>query len=138
MAGPADIGSKRLIGLAPDAGARWVTQQPDVRVEAMLSAEFPPDGDRQFVSRASDVLLRAVRPTLGPFLVLTELQLHVDPRMPRRIASYSMLGEEHFDLPVFPVVVNILPPKRGAAIHDHHEHTFLGLTTRREFRVIKL
>ena len=35
-----DIGSKRLIGLAPDAWARWVTQQPDLVAEEIVAADF--------------------------------------------------------------------------------------------------
>ena len=77
----ADIGSKRLIGLAPDAWVRWVTQRPDVVAEGIVAAEF------QWISRASDALLRAYSPQEGHFLVLTEIQLRHDPRMPRRIQA---------------------------------------------------
>ena len=52
MTKKADIGSKRLISLAPDNWARWLTQQPDVQVQEFLSSEF------QWLSRANDVLLK--------------------------------------------------------------------------------
>jgi predicted transposase YdaD len=127
-----DIGSKRLIGLAPDAWARWVTQQPDLVAEEIVAADF------QWVSRESDVLLRVTSPTIGPFLVLNEIQLRYDPRMPRRMNAYAALAEERYDLPVYPVLVNILPPPAGAAAADHYETTVLGLHARRDYRVLNL
>ncbi|MGV2387481.1 MAG UNVERIFIED_CONTAM: hypothetical protein LVR29_01525 [Microcystis novacekii LVE1205-3] len=36
MTKKADIGSKRLISLAPDNWARWLTQQPDVQAQEFL------------------------------------------------------------------------------------------------------
>lgn len=45
----ADIGSKRLISLAPDAWVQWVTKRPDVVARDIVTAEF------QWVSRESDV-----------------------------------------------------------------------------------
>jgi predicted transposase YdaD len=36
VAKKADIGGKRLLGLAPDTWARWVTQQPDVIAQEIL------------------------------------------------------------------------------------------------------
>lgn len=83
-----DIGSKRLIGLAPDAWARWVTRQPDAVAEEIVAADF------QWVSRESDVLPRVASPTLGHSLVLNEIQLRYDPRMPRRMQAYAALAEE--------------------------------------------
>ncbi|NJP04354.1 MAG: hypothetical protein HC837_01330 [Chloroflexaceae bacterium] len=47
MPQPADIGSKRLIGLDPERWARWITGQSDIDVERVLGAnEF------QWVARA--------------------------------------------------------------------------------------
>ena len=46
----ADIGSKRLISLAPTRWARWLTGDPTVEALDVLSGEF------QWVSRANDVL----------------------------------------------------------------------------------
>lgn len=47
----ADIGSKRLISLAPDAWVQWATQRLDITAEAVLDAEF------QWVSRESIALV---------------------------------------------------------------------------------
>jgi len=46
-----DIGGKRLISLAPDAWAQWVTQRSDVVAQEILGSEF------EWVSRANDVWL---------------------------------------------------------------------------------
>ncbi|MEI3649980.1 MAG: transposase, partial [Dolichospermum lemmermannii FEM_B0920] len=35
-----DIGSKRLISLAPDNWVQWVTQRKDIRVKEFISSEF--------------------------------------------------------------------------------------------------
>lgn len=98
----ADIGSKRLISLAPDAWVQWVTQRPDIQASAILASEF------QWVSRESDVLVKATSPQHGEFLVLNELQLRYTPNMPRRMRVYAALAEEKYNLPVYPVLVNIL------------------------------
>ncbi len=45
----ADIGSKRLISLAPSAWVAWLTGCKDVVAQAVLSEEF------QWIGRASDV-----------------------------------------------------------------------------------
>lgn len=132
MAGPADIGSKRLIGLAPDAWVRWVTQRPQVVADAIVSADF------QWVSRESDVLLRVHDPEIEHFLVLNEIQLRYDPRLPRRMHAYAALAEERYDVPVYPVLVNILPPPPGATVADRYETTLLGLQARRDYRVLNL
>ena len=65
-----------------------------------------------------------------------ELQLYPDRNMPLRVDVYAALGEQKYGLPVYPVVINILP---GAASGvDHHESTVLDLSARRDFRVINL
>jgi hypothetical protein len=38
MAQAADIGSKRLISLAPDLWVQWVTQIPDVQAREIISS----------------------------------------------------------------------------------------------------
>jgi predicted transposase YdaD len=88
----ADIGSKRLISLAPDLWVQWVTQIPDVVAREIVTSEF------QWISRESDVLLRAYSPQDGDFLVLNELQLRYNPRMPRRMRAYAALAEERYNL----------------------------------------
>ena len=35
-----DIGSKRLISLAPDNWVQWLTQTKDIRVKEFISSEF--------------------------------------------------------------------------------------------------
>lgn len=56
-----DIGSKRLINLAPDAWLQWVTQRPEVVAKEILGSEF------QWISRETDVLVKAYSPTHGDF-----------------------------------------------------------------------
>ena len=113
MAKTADIGSKRLISLAPDVWARWLTNDPAVEVLDFLSGEF------QWVARATDVLLKARSPKHGTFLIANEIQFRPDARMPQRIRAYAALAEERYGLNVYPVVVNILRPKSEALIVDH-------------------
>ena len=62
MVKKADIGSKRLISIAPDAWARWVTQDPDITAQEILASEF------QWISRESDVLIKVSSPIHGEFL----------------------------------------------------------------------
>jgi predicted transposase YdaD len=50
MPKPADIGTKRLISLAPNNWVKWVTQIPDIVTSDILDPQF------QWVSRESDVL----------------------------------------------------------------------------------
>jgi hypothetical protein len=40
MAQAADIGSKRLISLAPDLWVQWVTQIPNVEAREIVTSEF--------------------------------------------------------------------------------------------------
>ena len=96
----ADIGGKRLIGLAPTAWVQWVTQQPDVVAQEILGSEF------QWVSRENDVLVKAHSPGQGEFLVLNELQLRYSPKLPQRMRTYAALAEEKYGLPTYPVLVN--------------------------------
>ncbi len=132
MAKAADIGSKRLISLAPDLWVQWVTQSPDVEAREIVSSEF------QWVSRESDVLVRAYSPQDGEFLVLNELQLRYTPEMPRRMRAYAALAEERYKLPTYPVLINILPPPASVAIANRYESEFKGLQARQDYRVINL
>jgi predicted transposase YdaD len=127
-----DIGGKRLLGLAPDTWARWVTQQPDVIAQEILGSEF------QWVSRENDVLMKVYSPTWGEFLILTELQLRYAIKMPLRMRAYIALAEERYGLPVFPVLVNILPPSAQTEIPDRFESNFLGLQSRQDYCVLNL
>ena len=129
----ADIGGKRLISLAPDAWAQWVTQRSDVTAREIVSSEF------QWISRASDVLIRCFSPEHGEFLQLTELQIRYKPSLPRRMRAYAALAEETFGLPVFPVLINILPPPgHSDKIVERYESEFMGLHARQDYRVINL
>ncbi len=128
----ADIGGKRLISLAPDAWARWVTQETDVVVRDIISSEF------QWIGRQSDVLLRAHSAKHGEFLVLNELQLHYSARMPRRMRAYAALAEERYDLLVYPVLINILPLPQSVEIVERYESEIFGLRALQDYRVLNL
>jgi predicted transposase YdaD len=132
MTKKADIGSKRLLSLAPDAWAQWVTQQPDVVAQEIIDAQF------QWVSRESDVLIKAFSPQYGEFLILTEMQLRYSEWMSYRMRAYTALAQEKYRLPVYPVLVNILPPSRPTVVSDRFEQEFLGLQARQDYRVINL
>ncbi len=132
MAKAADIGSKRLISLAPDLWVQWVTQSPDVEAQEIISSDF------QWVSRESDVLVRAYSPQDGEFLVLNELQLRYTSEMPRRIRAYAALAEERYKLPTYPVLINILPPPASVMIATGYESQFKGLIARQDYQVINL
>lgn len=126
----ADLGGRKLIGLLPDDWLRFVTSRPGIRSLEQLEGSF------QWVGRETDVLLRVTDPEAGEFLVAIELQLHPDRNMPLRVDVYAALGEQKYGLPVYPVVINILP---GAASGvDHYTSTVLDLSARRDFRVINL
>jgi predicted transposase YdaD len=128
----ADIGGKRLISLAPDAWVQWVTQSSSVMAREILNSEF------QWVSRQNDVLMKAFSPEVGEFLVLNELQLRYNKKVPRRIRAYAGLAEEKYELPTYPVLINILPPASTVTVQDRFETDFLGLKVRQDYRVINL
>jgi predicted transposase YdaD len=128
----ADIGSKRLISLAPDAWVQWVMNMPNVRAIEILGSEF------QWVSRESDVLVKAYHPQQGEFLVLNELQLRYKTTMPRRMRAYAALAEERYGIPTYPVLVNILPPPSTLSVCDRYESEFFGIQARQDYRVINL
>ena len=128
----ADIGGKRLISLAPDNWVRWVTQNPTVKAGDILSSEF------QWIGRESDVLVRAYSPQHGNFMVLNELQLRYRKNLPRRVRAYAALAEERYHLPVYPVLINILPPPTTMVVAKRYESEFMGLKARQDYRVINL
>ncbi|MEH1837046.1 MAG: hypothetical protein V7L29_34670 [Nostoc sp.] len=74
MAKVADIGSKRLINLAPNAWVKCVTQCPEVVAKEILGSEF------QWISSETDVLVKAYSTSHRDFLVLNELQLRYTTR----------------------------------------------------------
>ncbi|MBD2528539.1 Rpn family recombination-promoting nuclease/putative transposase [Nostoc flagelliforme FACHB-838] len=132
MAKVADIGSKRLINLAPDAWVKWVTQRPEVVAKEILGSEF------HWISRETDVLVKAYSATHGDFLVLNELQLRYTAQMPLRMRAYAALAQERYRLPTYPVLINILPPSSTLTIVNSYEQEFLGLRAIQDYRVINL
>jgi predicted transposase YdaD len=128
--GEVDVSGKWLLGEAPEEWVRWMLADPTLEVEEFLTAEF------RHVLRHSDALLR-VRDVQGPFLLLVELQLHYDPKMPWRMQAYAALAEEKYGLPVYPLVFYLLPPSSGVSLPDRYYSEFRGLVARRDFRVVK-
>ena len=132
MAKPVDIGSKRLISLAPNAWVQWVTGNSQVRASQLLDAEF------QWISRESDVIVKAKSPQHQEFLILNELQLRYDQKMPQRMRNYVALAEEKYNLSAYPVLINILPPPTTVTIENCYDREFMGLKARQDYRVINL
>lgn len=132
VAKAADIGSKGLINLAPDAWVQWVTQRPEVVAKEILGSEF------HWISRETDVLVKAYSATHGDFLVLNELQLRYTTQMPLRMRAYTALAQERYRLPTYPVLINILPPTSTLTIVNSYEQGFLGLRAIQDYRVINL
>ncbi|WP_193194653.1 Rpn family recombination-promoting nuclease/putative transposase [Nostoc sp. MG11] len=131
MAKAADISTKRLISLAPENWVKWVTQISDIVSGEIINSEF------QWISRESDVLVRATSPQFGEFIVLNELQLRYKPEMPKRMRAYAALAEEKYNLPTYPVLVNILK-ESDVEIPTCYKSKFAGLQARQDYRVINL
>lgn len=131
MAKAADIGSKRLISLAKTGWVQWVTQNPDIVAGEFLDSQF------QWLSRESDVLVKANSPEHGDFLVLNEIQLNYQVRMPKRMRAYAALAEEKYNLPVYPVLINIRQPSETIVV-ARYDSEFMGLRSRQDYRVINL
>ncbi len=132
MVKKADIGSKRLVSLDPQAWIRWVMGNPRVEFAEMLDSEF------EWVSRQGDVLIRAWDPDIGEFLIANEIQLRYSSEMPRRMRAYAGLAEEKFKLPVYPVLVVILPVSDSTEVASGYRSTIQGIQARQDYRVIQL
>lgn len=132
MVKSADIGGKRLISLDPDTWVKWVTQSSDVTALEILDPEF------QWISRQNDTLIKAYSPEHGPFLIPNELQLYYSARMPQRLRAYTALAQEKYDLPTYPILINILQPPATVTICDRFEQTFRGLHARQDFKTINI
>jgi predicted transposase YdaD len=130
MTKKADLGSKRLISLAPDNWVRWVTQNPHIVVQEIVSGDF------QWIERQSDVILKVVSPQVGEFLIVNEFQLRYKDNLPQRMRNYTALAEEKFKLPVYPVLVNILPFQAPRDIPTAYESEFMGIRAYQDYRVI--
>ena len=131
MVKKADISTKKLISLSPENWVKWVTQIPDITTGEILNSEF------QWISRESDVLIKATSPQYGEFLVLNELQLRYKKKMPKRMRAYAALAEEKYDLPTYPVLINILKESE-TEIPKRYESEFAGLQARQDYHVINL
>ncbi|MBW4556629.1 MAG: Rpn family recombination-promoting nuclease/putative transposase [Trichormus sp. ATA11-4-KO1] len=131
MAKSSDISSKKIISLAPDKWVKWVTNIPDTIVKEILNSEF------QWISRENDVLIRAESREYGKFLVLNEVQIRYKSDMPLRINAYTALAREKYKLPIYPVLINILPDG-NVNIPNRYESNFAGLQARQDYRVINL
>lgn len=131
MSKTADISTKRLISLAPNNWVKWVTQIPDIVAGEILNSEF------QWISRESDVLIRVESQEYGKFLVLNELQLRYNHKIPRRMRAYAGLAEEKYQLPTYPVLINILKTS-DVEIPKKYESNIAGLQVRQDYRVINL
>lgn len=128
----ADLGSKKLVSIAPESWATWLTNCPDVTVEELL------DSNLQWLGRENDSLMKVSTPDLGPFLLLVELQLRYLRKMPLRVRAYTALAEEKYELPVYPVLINILPHVKDPQIPNRYESEFNGIRALQEYRVINL
>jgi predicted transposase YdaD len=107
-----------------------VTGRPDAVAREIISGEF------QWLSCATDVLAPAALPVIGEFLALIEFQLRYQKRMPKRVRAYAGLAEEKHDLPVYCVVVNVLPPGPQTVVATAYDAEFLGQRAHQDFRVI--
>ena len=125
-----DITSKKLISLVPEDWVRWATDIDYVGKCEVLDNEF------QLVSRKTDALVMVRDSSVGKFLTLFEIQTRYTTEMPFRMRAYAALAEAKFQLPVFPVLVNILP--YGKEIPTSYETEFLGIRVRQDYRVINL
>jgi len=54
------------------------------------------------------------------------------------MSAYAALARERYGLPVYPVLVNILPPSSRVVISNRFGSDFLGLQSRQDFHVINL
>ena len=132
MKKPADIGGKRLISLAPEKWVQWITQIPEIEVKEFL------DSGLQWVSRENDILIKVNSSEIGDFLFLNELQLRYNNQLPRRMRAYIALVEEKYKLPIYPVLINIIPNGLNPQIPTSYESTFQGIYSYQDYRVINL
>ncbi|MFN6482612.1 MULTISPECIES: Rpn family recombination-promoting nuclease/putative transposase [unclassified Nostoc] len=126
-----DVSTKKLISLAPNNWAKWVTGIPDIVTGEILNTEF------QWISRQSDVVIQAESPQYGKFLILNELQLRHTSEMPRRMRAYAALAEEKYKLQTYPVLINILKIS-NSQIPTSFASNFIGLRAIQDYRVINL
>lgn len=109
---------------------RWATNVADAKNCEILSGEF------QLVSRETDTLIRVHESSAGEFLTLFEIQTRYSPEMPKRMRAYAALAEAKYDLPVYPILINILPYNQ--IIPARYERQFLDVYARQDYRIINL
>ncbi|WP_325064824.1 DUF4351 domain-containing protein [Dolichospermum flos-aquae] len=100
-------------------------------MKEFISSEF------QWISRDNDVLIKAENPE-GEFLILNDLQLRYNEIMPLRMTAYIALARERYKLPIYPVLINILPHVKTPNIPNFYEQEFMGMKSYQEYRVINL
>ena len=127
-----DLGGKKLISLAPESWVRWITQNPKLKVIEIINTDF------QWIERENDVLIKVRSAEIGEFILLNELQLRYNNRVPKRIRAYSALAEEKYDLPVYPVLINILPTGKNSVIPNYYESEIMGIKAYQDYQVINL
>ena len=127
-----DTGGKHTIHLYARAWAEWIVDRQQLAVTAELSGEF------QFITRATDVLLRVKSEQEGEFLSLTDLQLNYDANMARRLAAYAALAREKYRLEVHVAVVYLRPPPKGTILVEAFHSKFMGQTAHQDFQVVRL
>ncbi len=130
MAQSSDITSKRMISIAPEDWVQWATKIEDASDCEVLNTEF------QLISRNTDALVLVKNSSVGQFLTLFEIQTRYSTEMPLRMTAYSALARAKYRLPVFPVLVNILP--YSGEIPNKYETEFLGIEAKQDYRVINL
>ncbi|MBC7798457.1 MAG: Rpn family recombination-promoting nuclease/putative transposase, partial [Pyrinomonadaceae bacterium] len=130
MAKNVDVTGKRLISVRPRDWVVWATKIDEIGECEILSGEF------QTVSRESDTLILVNQSSVGKFIALFELQTKYSAEMPLRMTAYTALAREKYDLPVFPVLINIRPTSQ--TILTRYESTFSGLQARQDYVVINL
>jgi len=126
-----DLSARRLVGLAPTAWARWLTGDNLAQASDLLAG-------KQWGARPNDVLIKVQSLMQGAFLVANAIQLRPDRRMAQHARACVVLAEERFHLPVYPVVVNVLPPAQDTAIASFYHAEFMGIVAHQDFRVIDL
>ncbi|MEM7539438.1 MAG: hypothetical protein AAF639_45195 [Chloroflexota bacterium] len=132
--GKFDMSGKRVLHLFAEGWAKWVLKQSQLTVLDEISGDF------QFVSRASDSLLKVRTPGGEPFLLLTELQLRYPAhnKMERRLAAYAALAREKFGLDVYVVVIYLLPAGDEVIIGTEFHREFMGQTAHQDFQTRKM
>ncbi len=74
----------------------------------------------------------------GEFLILNELQLRYNDKVPLRMTAYIALARERYNLPIYPVLINILPHVKTPNIPNFYEQEFMGMKSYQDYRVINL